>query len=119
MSQNFIVLAALFGLMYFMLIRPQKKQMEARKNMMDNLSEGDVIATIGGIKGKVVTIMENANIIEIAESVNIEILKTAVGQVVTDDEDEDEEDEDEDEYEDDDTEELEEDDEQEVDERRI
>ena len=31
MSQNFIVLAAMFGFMYFLLIRPQKKQMESRK----------------------------------------------------------------------------------------
>ena len=109
MNPNFIVLAALFGLMYFMLIRPQKKQMEARKNMMDNLAEGDIISTIGGIKGKIVKIMEDAIILEIAENVNIEILKSAVGQVITEDEDDDEyedddfedDDEDDDEYEDD------------------
>ena len=31
MSENFIILAAMFGFMYFLLIRPQKKQMESRK----------------------------------------------------------------------------------------
>jgi uncharacterized protein (DUF1800 family) len=38
MSQNFIFLAAMFGFMYFLLIRPQKKKMENRKRMMENLT---------------------------------------------------------------------------------
>lgn len=90
MEQNFIVLAALFGVMYFLLIRPQKKQIEARKRMMEALDVDDIITTIGGIKGKIISILEDSIILEIAENVKIEIIKSAVGQVIKEDEDDDE-----------------------------
>ena len=93
MSQNFILLAAMFGFMYFLLIRPQKKQMETRKRMMESLSPDDIVSTIGGIKGRIVMVLEDSVILEIADNVQIDLLKTAVGQVITDDED-DEDDED-------------------------
>lgn len=97
MSQNFIFLAAMFGFMYFLLIRPQKKQMENRKRMMENLTPGDMVSTIGGIKGKIILVMEDYVVLEIADNVQVELLKSAVGQVITEDDDyEDEEDEDED-----------------------
>lgn len=90
MSQNIIILAAMFGFMYFLLIRPQKKQMETRKNMMESLRPDDIVSTIGGIKGRIVMVMEDSVILEIAENVQVDLLKTAVGQVITDDEDDDE-----------------------------
>lgn len=88
MEQNFIVLAALFGVMYFLLIRPQKKQIESRKKMMESLSADDIITTIGGIKGRVVSVSENSIILEIAENVKIELMKSAVGQIVSEDDEE-------------------------------
>lgn len=87
MSQNFILLAAMFGFMYFLLIRPQKKQMETRKRMMESLSPDDIVSTIGGIKGRIVMVLEDSVILEIADNVQVDLLKTAVGQVITDDED--------------------------------
>jgi preprotein translocase subunit YajC len=97
MSQNFIVLAAMFGFMYFLLIRPQKKQMESRKKMMEELTAGDKVSTIGGIKGTIKMVMEDTVILEIADNVNVELLKTAVGSVLNDDEEEDEDEEENDE----------------------
>ncbi len=94
MSQNFIILAAMFGFMYFLLIRPQKKQMESRKRMMEELSVDDKVSTIGGIKGTIKMVMEDSVILEIADNVNIELLKTAVGSVLTEDEETEEDDED-------------------------
>ena len=94
MSQNFIILAAMFGFMYFLLIRPQKKQMESRKRMMEELLVDDKVSTIGGIKGTIKMVMEDSVILEIADNVNIELLKTAVGSVLTEDEETEEDDED-------------------------
>lgn len=104
MDQSFILIAVMFGFMYFFLIRPQKKQLEARNQMMENLSPDDIITTIGGIKGKIITIMEDSIILEIAENIQVEFLKTAVGQVVTDDDEYDDDEEDEEEFYDDDEE---------------
>ena len=47
----FLPFIAMFGIMYFLLIRPQKKQQAQVKDMLDSLGEGDSIVTIGGLHG--------------------------------------------------------------------
>ena len=59
-----IMMAALFGVMYFMMIRPQKKKQKEEQAMRDNIQIGDEITTIGGIMGRVVTVKEDSLIIE-------------------------------------------------------
>ncbi len=61
---NIIMLIFLIGLMYFMLIRPQKKREKETKAMLDALKVGDKIVTIGGIIGKVSKIKDDFVIIE-------------------------------------------------------
>lgn len=55
---------AMFALMYFLMIRPQKKQQKKDQEMRDNTQVGDEVTTIGGIMGRVVTVKEDALIIE-------------------------------------------------------
>ncbi|MBQ6884829.1 MAG: preprotein translocase subunit YajC [Clostridia bacterium] len=50
--------------MYFLIIRPQKKKEKAEKQMRDNLQVGDEIITIGGIYGRVISLKEDAIVIE-------------------------------------------------------
>ena len=57
-------MAVLFGIMYFLMIRPQKKRQKEEQEMRSSLEIGDEIVTIGGIVGKVVTIRENDLVIE-------------------------------------------------------
>ena len=59
-----IMMAALFGVMYFVMIRPQKKKQKEEQAMRDNIQIGDEITTIGGIMGRVVTVKEDSLIIE-------------------------------------------------------
>lgn len=48
---SLLMFAVMFGFMYFLLIRPQKKQQEKMKNMLDSLAVGDKITTVGGLHG--------------------------------------------------------------------
>lgn len=57
-------LLAMFALMYFLMIRPQKKQQKKDQEMRDSTQVGDEVTTIGGIMGRVVTVKEDALIIE-------------------------------------------------------
>lgn len=57
-------LLGMFVLMYFLMIRPQKKQQKKDQEMRDNTQVGDEVTTIGGIMGRVVTVKEDALIIE-------------------------------------------------------
>ncbi len=54
----------LFVGMYFLMIRPQKKQQKKDQEMRDSTHVGDEVTTIGGIMGRVVTVKEDALIIE-------------------------------------------------------
>ena len=72
-------LVVMFVLVYFFMIRPQKKQQNEVQNMRDNLVVGDEITTIGGIIGKIISIKEETCMIETGkDKVRIRILKSAV-----------------------------------------
>ena len=59
-----LMMVALFAIMYFFTIRPQKKQQKKEQEMRDATQVGDEITTIGGIMGRVVTVKEDSLIIE-------------------------------------------------------
>lgn len=61
---NILLLVFVIALMYFMLIRPQKKREKETKAMIDALKVGDKIVTIGGICGKIAKIKDDFVIIE-------------------------------------------------------
>lgn len=56
----------IFGAMYFLLIRPQRKKQKEEKKMRENLQVGDEIVTIGGIYGRVISLKEDSLVIESA-----------------------------------------------------
>lgn len=57
-------LVVMFGAMYFLLIRPQRKKTKEEKKMRENLQVGDEIVTIGGIYGRVISLKEDTIVIE-------------------------------------------------------
>ena len=59
-----ILIVAMFGVMYFVMIRPQKKKQQQEQEMRDSIQVGDEITTIGGIMGRVVTVKEDSLVIE-------------------------------------------------------
>ena len=77
-----ILIVVMFVAMYFLMIRPQKKQEKEINNMRNNLQVGDEITTIGGIIGKIVSIKEETLMIETGhDRTKIRILRTAVRNV--------------------------------------
>lgn len=54
-----VPLALMFGLMYLLMIRPQKKKEKALKEQLNSMVVGDKCLTIGGIVGKVVNIKDD------------------------------------------------------------
>ena len=79
-----IPLILLIALMYFMLIRPQKKKEREVNAMRSSIKVGDSIVTIGGICGKVVKVKEDSIVIQVgADKVKFEMMKWSVSQIVT------------------------------------
>ena len=79
---SLIIIAGMFVLLYFFMIRPQKKQERETNEMRNNLKVGDEITTIGGIIGKIISIKDETVMIETGhDRTKIRILKTAVRNV--------------------------------------
>lgn len=81
---NIVWLVLLFGLMYFLMIRPQQKEQKERAEMIRALKPGDRILTNGGLIG-VITKVEDLSVkVRIAEKVEVDVLKTGVGRLLKD-----------------------------------
>jgi preprotein translocase subunit YajC len=73
------LMGGMFAIMYFVMIRPQKKKQKAEKDMRESLQVGDEITTIGGIVGRVVTVKDDSLIIETGADRNkIKITRWAI-----------------------------------------
>jgi len=76
-------LIILLLVMYFLLIRPQKKREKEVNAMRSGVQVGDEIITIGGICGKIVKTKEESLVIQVgADKVKFEIMRWAVSKVV-------------------------------------
>ena len=81
--QAFLPFIVLMGIMYFLMIRPQKKQQETKLNMLNNLKPGDHIITISGLHGVVDEVNHTKGIAVIdCEGVYLTFNLPAIAQVV-------------------------------------
>ena len=79
-----IMLALIFVVMWFFMIRPQRKQQKELQNFRDSLKKGDKVVTIGGIYGTVAEIKEESVLIEVDNNVKIRVSKQALVKDFTD-----------------------------------
>lgn len=70
--------ALIFGIFYFLVIMPQRRQQQELKTMIAGLKNGDEVVTNGGIIGKIIEVRETSFIIRSADKSNMEIGKAAV-----------------------------------------
>ena len=77
-------LILIFGLMYFIMIRPQRKKQKEEKKMRENLQVGDEIITIGGLYGRVISLKEDTIVMEsISDHSKITIARWALQSNLT------------------------------------
>lgn len=75
-------LGFMFLIMYFLVIRPQKKQEQKEAQMRDNLQVGDEVTTIGGIIGRVVSIKDETFTLETSrDRTKIRFVRNAIKSV--------------------------------------
>lgn len=67
-----------FGIMYFLMIRPQQKQAKQRQVLLRSLRVKDQVITAGGIYGKITKVKDNSVILLIADKVEVEVSKTGI-----------------------------------------
>lgn len=72
----------IFGIMYFMMIRPQQRKEKARREMINNVKTGDRIIFSGGVLGTVTNVKDTTLMVKLADNVKIEVLRGAVNRVL-------------------------------------
>ena len=82
--QMWVMLLLIFVVMWFFMIRPQRKQQKELENFRNSLKKGDKVVTIGGIYGTVCEIKENDVLIEVDNNVKIRVSKQALVKDFTD-----------------------------------
>jgi len=75
MLQSLLPLVIIFGIFYFLLIRPQQKKAKEQKTMLDNLKKGDRVLTSGGIYGTIFSLTPDEVTLVIGENVKIKVAR--------------------------------------------
>ena len=76
-------LILIFFIFYFLLIRPQQQREKEHKKMLAGLKKGDNVITTGGIYGTITNIKPESVELKIDENTKIQLLKSAVAQVIS------------------------------------
>lgn len=79
---SLLLIAGMFVLMYFMIIRPQRKRQKEHQNLTENLGKGDEVITNGGILGKVVKVDDNYMVLEVSNNVELKFQKASLHAVL-------------------------------------
>jgi len=76
-------LVIIFGIMYFIMIRPQKKEQKKKELMLSEVAVGDTVLTISGFYGTIIDIVDDTVIVEFGNNKNcrIPMQKAAISEV--------------------------------------
>ena len=80
--QLIIMMAIFFGIMYFMIIRPQQKRAKEHKALIESITKGDEVVAGGGIIGKVTNVGDNFIEMSVSDNTSIKVQRQAVAQVM-------------------------------------
>ena len=70
-----------FGIMYFLMIRPQQKQAKKRQALLSSIRVRDLVITSGGLYGKITKVKDNSIMMQIADKIEVEVAKSGIVSV--------------------------------------
>ena len=79
---GYIFIIAILILMWFLLIRPQRRRQVESQRLLDSLMEGQEVVTAGGIYGTITQLYEDEARLEIADGIEVRVAKRAIAGVV-------------------------------------
>ncbi|WP_179401857.1 preprotein translocase subunit YajC [Burkholderia guangdongensis] len=79
---SFLPLILMFGVLYFIMIRPQMKRQKEHRNMLSAMAKGDEVVTSGGIVGKVTKVSEAYVGVEIADNTEVTVQKASITTIL-------------------------------------
>ena len=81
---NILFIVAIFGVMYFFMIRPQAKKAKDQKSFIESLQKGDKIVTVAGMHGRISRINENGTVeVEIDTNTKVVMERSGISMEYT------------------------------------
>jgi len=80
--QLVFMVALFFGIMYFMIIRPQSKKAKEHTSLLEALSKGDEVVTNGGVLGKIVKLGDNFIELKVSETGTMKVQRHAIASIM-------------------------------------
>jgi preprotein translocase subunit YajC len=77
-----LLIAGMFLLMYFMIIRPQRKRQKEHQSLVESVSKGDEVLTTGGLLGKVTKVDGDYMVLEVSPNVELKFQKVSLHAVL-------------------------------------
>jgi preprotein translocase subunit YajC len=87
-TQSFLVMigfiVVLFGLMYFLTIRPQRKRQQEQQKMLQQLQKGDRVVTIGGLYGTIESVTDEYVVLRVESGATMRFIRSAIANKLSD-----------------------------------
>jgi preprotein translocase subunit YajC len=83
---GYIFIIAILVLMWFLLIRPQRRRQVESQRLLNSLTVGKEVVTAGGLYGTIKALEDDEARVEIADGVEVRMAKRAIAGVLSDDE---------------------------------
>jgi len=82
MTDNLLVMAALFSIFYFILIRPQQKRLKAHQELVKGLDKNQKVITSGGLIGTITKLEgDDVVVLEVAQGVKVRVARSSISEV--------------------------------------
>ncbi|MCD6599999.1 MAG: preprotein translocase subunit YajC [Dehalococcoidia bacterium] len=78
MAPMILFLVLIFAMMYFLMIRPQRKKQKEHEQMESELKRGDKVVTIGGIYGRIDSVSEISVVLKVESGATIRVAKKSI-----------------------------------------
>jgi preprotein translocase subunit YajC len=78
-----VMMALMFGILYFMVIRPQSQERKKLEKKISELKKGDKVLTTSGMFATVVSVEADRAVLRISDETKVEFAKSAIAQVLT------------------------------------
>lgn len=78
----FIPLILMFGIFYFLLIRPQQKKAKTHRQLLANLRKGDKVVTSGGLHGEIAGLNDRIVTLEIAPKIRVKVSRGSISGTI-------------------------------------
>ena len=86
--QFLIIMVLMLGVMYVLMIRPQRQRQAQQQSMIDNAGVGDDVLTTGGIYGTITRVEGDDVVVELAPSLTVHMTRRGIAAVLPPEEDE-------------------------------